>query len=364
MSQDLAPDPPGYRVSHYDYELPPGRVARYPANRRDDSRLLVVNRNRPGLQHLRFSDITSLLSPGDVLVVNESRVLPVRLVGNKPTGAPAEILLVRPATGQRTDAASEEALPKTWEALVRPGGKLKPGRRVEVAADLMVEILDSTPDGGRVVRLVTDQSTEDALERHGHVPLPPYIDREDEPLDRDRYQTVYARTPGSVAAPTAGLHFSETLLDEIALRGVAVSRVSLHVGVGTFRPVDVDDPARHTMHSEVYSVPAETAEIVNRSRGEGGKVWAVGTTVVRTLETATHDDGRVRPGSGETRLFIRPPYRYRTVDRLVTNFHLPRSTLLMLVAAFTGFEKTMEAYETAIAEGYRFYSYGDAMVIL
>ena len=364
MNPDSPPQLPGSRVSHYDYELPPGRVARYPATRRDESRLLVLDREGSAVRHLRFSDITSLLSAGDVLVVNESRVLPVRLLGRKPTGAPAEILLLRPVGGGTPPEEASEGLGKTWKALVRPGGKLKPGRRVDVASDLEVEILDSTPDGGRVVRLVTEQSTEEALERHGHVPLPPYIDREDEPVDRERYQTVYARAPGSVAAPTAGLHFTEALLDDLALRGVAISKVSLHVGVGTFRPVEVDDPARHTMHAEVYSVPAETAERVNRCRGEGGKVWAVGTTVVRTLETATHDDGRVRPGSGETRLFIRPPYRYRTVDRLVTNFHLPRSTLLMLVAALAGFENTMGAYRTAITEGYRFYSYGDAMVVL
>jgi S-adenosylmethionine:tRNA ribosyltransferase-isomerase len=233
-----------------------------------------------------------------------------------------------------------------------------------VSPDLEIEILDSTAEGGRVVRLVTELGVEEALSLHGHMPLPPYIDREDEPLDRERYQTVYARDPGSVAAPTAGLHFTEALLDELALRGVGIFRVSLHVGVGTFRPVEVEDPADHTMHREVYSVPVNTAEAVNRCRMEGGKVWAVGTTVVRTLETATHEDGRVRPGSGSTRLFIRPPYRYRTVDRLVTNFHLPRSTLLMLVAAFAGHERTMNAYRTAIGEGYRFYSYGDAMAVL
>jgi S-adenosylmethionine:tRNA ribosyltransferase-isomerase len=362
------PDPsdqlPGSRVSHYEYELPPGRVARYPADRRDSSRLLVVDRDGSPFRHLRFADITSLVSAGDVLVINESRVLPVRLLGRKPTGAPAEVFLLRPVEGTKVGEGAGKRLGKRWEALVRPGGKLKPGRKVGVSPDLEIEIMDSTPEGGRVVRLVTELSVEEALERHGHMPLPPYIDREDEPVDRERYQTVYARDPGSVAAPTAGLHFTDDLLDELALRGVAIPKVSLHVGVGTFRPVEVDDPAGHIMHAEVYTVPAETAEAVNQCRKEGGRVWAVGTTVVRTLETATHEDGRVRPGSGETRLFIRPPYRYRTVDCLITNFHLPRSTLLMLVAAFAGFEQTMEAYETAIAEGYRFYSYGDAMVVL
>jgi S-adenosylmethionine:tRNA ribosyltransferase-isomerase len=354
----------GSRVSHYEYDLPPGRVALYPADRRERSRLLVVDRGGSPLRHLSFADIPSLPASGDVLVINESRVLPVRLLGRKPTGAPSEVFLLRPAGGAYHEEGAGGGLGKSWEALVRPGGKLKPGRRVVVSPDLEIEILDSTPEGGRVVRLVTELGVEEALGLHGHMPLPPYIDREDEPLDRERYQTVYARDPGSVAAPTAGLHFTEALLDELALRGVGVFRVSLHVGVGTFRPVEVDDPADHTMHREVYSVPADTAEAVNRCRMEGAKVWAVGTTVVRTLETATHEDGRVRPGSGGTRLFIRPPYRYQTVDRLVTNFHLPRSTLLMLVAAFAGYERTMNAYQTAIEEGYRFYSYGDAMAVL
>jgi len=253
---------------------------------------------------------------------------------------------------------------KLWLALVRPGGKLKPGRIVEVAPELTVEILDSTPDGGRLVYLQTPSSVEIALERFGHMPLPPYIDREDEPLDRERYQTVYARVPGSVAAPTAGLHFTNELMDELALRGVDIVRVSLHVGVGTFRPVEVEDPQDHVMHAEVYHVSPRTAEAVNRCRGSGGRVWAVGTTVVRTLESATGEDGRVRPGGGESRLFIRPPYAFKVVDRLITNFHLPRSTLLMLVGAFAGYHRMREAYAEAVREGYRFYSYGDAMAIL
>ncbi|MFH1765421.1 MAG: tRNA preQ1(34) S-adenosylmethionine ribosyltransferase-isomerase QueA [Gemmatimonadota bacterium] len=373
MKQPSEPRIAGSRVSDYDYVLPPGRVARYPAAQRDGSRLLVVDRRDSSLQHLHFTDLTALISAGDVLVVNESRVLPVRLLGKKPTGAPAEILLLRPASlpkdasgaGQGGDAAGAgQGGDKVWEALVRPGGKLKPGRRVEISSGLTVEILDATPDGGRLVRLLTELSGEEALRRFGHMPLPPYIDREDEELDRERYQTVYAREPGSVAAPTAGLHFTDALLNEVALRGVEVAKVTLHVGVGTFRPVDVEDPADHTMHSELYQIPSGTAEAVNRCRTVGGKVWAVGTTVVRTLESCVGEDGRVRPGGGRTRLFIRPPYRFQVVDRLVTNFHLPRSTLLMLVSAFAGYHRVREAYDAAIQEGYRFYSYGDAMVIL
>lgn len=355
---------PGSRASDYEYGLPPGRVARYPAKRRDDSRLLVVDRSAPGFRHLVFKDLPSLISTGDVVVLNDSRVLPVRLLGHKPTGAPSEIFLLRPLDAERSRRMDPSGRGRLWQALVKPGGKLKPGRVVEVSPELKVEILDSAPGGGRVVRLLTDLEGEEALRRFGHVPLPPYIDREDEPLDRERYQTVYARASGSVAAPTAGLHFTETLLNELAVRGVELARVTLHVGVGTFRPVEVEDPGLHEMHDEPYHVSPEDAETVNRARACGGSVWAVGTTVVRTLESATGEDGRVRPGSGVTRLFIRPPYRFRIVDRLLTNFHLPRSTLLMLVAAFAGYERTMKAYTAAIEEGYRFYSYGDAMVIL
>jgi S-adenosylmethionine:tRNA ribosyltransferase-isomerase len=350
---------PGSLVSDFEYHLPKGMIARYPADRRDGSRLLALDRSSKALRHLHFRDLPTLFNPGDLLVVNESRVLPVRLLGRKPTGAPAEILLLRP---RPAPPGGEEG--KLWEALVRPGGKLKPGRRVEISPDLEVEILDSVPGGGRLVRLVTDMEGVEALNRFGHMPLPPYLEREDEPVDRERYQTVYAVTPGSVAAPTAGLHFTEDLLDELALRGVGFARLALHVGVGTFRPVEVEDPAEHVMHSEAFSISPEAAEAVNGTRNRGGKVWAVGTTVVRTLESAVGEDGRVRPGSGGTRLFIRPPFRFRVVDRLVTNFHLPRSTLLMLVAALAGFERTMEAYSEAIAKGYRFYSYGDAMAIL
>lgn len=382
MTDPTEPRTPGSLVSDYDYTLPAGRIARYPAEKRDQSRLLVLDREGGGIRHLRFRDLPSLFSPDDLLVVNESRVLPVRLLGRKPTGAPAEILLLRPAQargeppsrwpGKPGAMSGSQASPgaptgeegKLWEALVRPGGKLKPGRRVEISPELEVEILDSAPGGGRLVRLVTAMPGEEALHRFGHMPLPPYLEREDEPLDRERYQTVYAETPGSVAAPTAGLHFTDTLLDELALRGVGLARLTLHVGVGTFRPVDVENPEEHEMHTERYTITPEAAEAVNTARILGGKVWAVGTTVVRALESVAGEDGRIRPGTGDTRLFIRSPYRFKVVDRLITNFHLPRSTLLMLVAAFGGYQRVREAYAAAVAGDYRFYSYGDAMVIL
>lgn len=352
-------------TSAFDYALPEQLVARYPAERRDRSRLLVLRRETGAISHTIFDQLTTLVSPGDAVVLNETRVFPARLVGRKPTGAPGEVLLLRPWSGASGGAEDPEVPdPRLWEALVRPGGKLKPGRVLDIAPGIRVEMVDSTPGGGRVVRLVSDTPVEQILERHGHVPLPPYLEREDEALDRERYQTVYARHRGSVAAPTAGLHFTPELLEALEQRGVRLVRLTLHVGVGTFRPVETEDPASHSMHSEYYDVDAAAAAAVNEVRSEGGAVWAVGTTVVRTLETAADEGGTVHPGSGWTDLFIRPGYRFRAVDRLITNFHLPRSTLLMLVAAFGGYQPVMRAYQQAIERGYRFYSYGDAMALL
>ena len=350
----------GRRVQDYEYDLPGNLVARYPAEERDASRLLVVPRNGGPILDRRFKELPSLMAPDDLLVVNDSKVLPVRLKGRKPTGAPAEILLLRPLSGE--DQGGEDS--HVWEALVRPGGKRKPGRTVTIGHDLDVEILDSLEGGGRVVRLVTDLSFPDVLARYGHVPLPPYLEREDEPLDRERYQTVYADVPGSVAAPTAGLHFTTGLLAEIEAMGVERVSVTLDVGVGTFRPVEVDDPGLHTMHSERYCVPEATARAVTNAKRDGRRVWAVGTTVVRVLESAAGESGEVESRVGNTELFIRQPYDFRVVDALITNFHLPRSTLIMLVAAFAGYERTMSAYEEAIRLGFGFYSYGDSMAVI
>ena len=312
---------------------------------------MVLARAGGVVGHRTFREIVDLVRPGDLFVLNESRVRPVRLLGHKPSGAPAEVLLLRPTEDGR------------WEALVRPGSKLKPGRLVRIADDLTVRIEDSIPGGGRIVALETDLEVDRALDRHGHVPLPPYLGREDEPLDRERYQTVYARVPGSVAAPTAGFHFTKELLQRIGEAGAEIAHLVLHVGIGTFRPVEVDEAADHVMHRESYHLPPETADALHRTRDAGGRVWAVGTTVVRVLES-TFSEGRYRSGSGWTDLFLRPPASVRAVDCMVTNFHLPRSTLLMLVAAFAGYDNVMSAYATAVEEGYRFYSYGDAMVIL
>jgi len=343
------------RVSDYAYELPAGLIAQHPAARRDDSRLLVIPRSG-ALEHRGIPDLLDLLEPGDLLVVNESRVLPARLLGRKTTGAQAEILLLSPTQPDRD--------PWVWEALVRPGRKLRPGAVVVVSDDLRIEILEVVPSGNRIVRLQTDLSVEEAMDRYGSMPLPPYIERAADAADRERYQTVYARESGSVAAPTAGLHFTGELLDKLEQRGIERAAVTLHVGIGTFRPVEVDDPAEHHMHRERYHVPDAVVEAIERTRARSGRVWAVGTTAVRTLEAAADPDGAVRPGWGDTDLFIRPPYDYRVVDGLLTNFHLPRSTLIMLVAALAGYDRTMDAYAEAVRERYRFYSYGDAMAVM
>ena len=350
----------GTRVSDYDYPLPCHHIAQYPCDRRDQSRLMVLGADG-GITHRHFADVRELIRPGDLLVVNESRVIPARLLGRKPTGAPSEVLLVRPAEPMADSEGPGSA--RLWEALVRPGGKLKPGREIIISDELIVRIEDSIPGGGRVVRLDTPLTTAEVLDRYGHVPLPPYIDRDDEPLDRERYQTVYARDAGSVAAPTAGLHFTSELLAELAELGVARTEIILHVGVGTFRPVEVEDPAEHDMHDERFSVSAAAARAIAETKAHGGRVWAVGTTVVRTLESTADGREAVAVGGGSTRLFIRPPFDFRVVDGLLTNFHLPRSTLLMLVAAFAGYDRVMDAYREAVAQGYRMYSYGDAMLV-
>ena len=344
--------PTGLRTSDYDFTLPPALIAQHPLPQRDSSRLMVVDRATGTIAHHHFTDLPSLLSTGDLLVVNRSRVVRARLLGRRiGSGAPAEVFLLAPLGDGR------------YEAMVSPGGKLKPGRVVEFAPGFTAEIVSVTERRTRVVLLRAESGVEAAIEAHGHIPLPPYIARGDDAADGDRYQTVYAREAGSVAAPTAGLHFTAELLRQCEARGVRRADVILHVGAGTFKPVSADEPADHVMHEERYSIPPDTAAAWRETRADGGRVWAVGTTTVRTLESAiTGDD--IAAGDGETSIFIRPPRQLRAVDALITNFHLPRSTLLMLVAAAAGYDLTMRAYREAIAEGYRFYSYGDAMAIV
>lgn len=304
---------------------------------------------------MRFRDLPGLMDTRDLLVVNDTRVFPARLRGWKPTGAAGEVLLLRPVSGE------DDCV---WEALVRPGRKLKPGRMLVVGPELSVRIVDALPDGRRIVRLETPLAVRDVLERFGRVPLPPYLERDDEPLDRERYQTVYARHEGSVAAPTAGLHFTPELFADLEVRGIRTASLTLHVGTATFRPVEAEDPSRHAMDAEWFDVPEAVARAYRDCRRRGGRVWAVGTTVVRTLESVADGCSELRAGPGTTDLFIHPPYGFRAVDCLITNFHLPRSTLLMLVAALAGLDQVRAAYRQAVAAGYRFYSYGDAMAVI
>ena len=342
----------GNRTSDYDFQLPPELIAQSPPPVRGESRLMVVDRATQTIAHRDFADILDYIPAGDVLVRNTTRVMRARLLGTRDSGAPAEILLLKSLGESR------------YEAMVRPGGKIRPGRTIHVGEYLAVRILESTERRTRVVELVTTLGDTEAIERYGHIPLPPYITRADEPPDAERYQTVYAAETGSAAAPTAGLHFTPQILTALRGNGVEIADVVLHVGAGTFKPVDVDDPAEHVMHEEWYDVPKAAARCITAGRARGAAVWAVGTTSVRTLESATDTQGVIADGSAETRIFIRPPYAFRAVNHLLTNFHLPHSTLIMLVAAFAGYELTMRAYETAVSERYRFFSYGDAMLIL
>ncbi|HID95162.1 MAG TPA: tRNA preQ1(34) S-adenosylmethionine ribosyltransferase-isomerase QueA [Candidatus Latescibacteria bacterium] len=340
------------KLSDYDYDLPRDLIAQYPVPERDRSRLMVLHRTEGRIEHRLFRDLVEHLDEGDCLVFNETKVIPARLVGEKATGGKVEVFLTR----QRDEG--------TWEALVRPGKRVPTGTRVIFnGGELSCEVIGRTGLGGRIVRFEEQDRFEETLERIGRTPLPPYIRRDEIPEDRERYQTVYAKTPGAVAAPTAGLHFTEGLLESLKTKGVRIVPILLHVGVGTFRPVTSDDPESHRMHPEYYEITHGTAEAINRARAEGRKVVAVGTTTVRTLESSI-SDGLVKPGNGWTRKFIYPPYEFRAIDALITNFHLPRSTLLMLVAAFAGREFMMRAYKEAIRKRYRFLSYGDAMLIL
>jgi S-adenosylmethionine:tRNA ribosyltransferase-isomerase len=352
-------------VSAFDFELPESLIAQEAAER-GRSRLLVVPRAGGSFEHAMFTDLGRHLRAGDLLVLNDTRVFPARLLGRRdPSGGEVECLLM----GQPRPSAGGEPGAEEWDALVHPGQKLKPGARVVFEGHgltLSGEILARRFQGRRTVRLWTDVpgGVAAVVDRIGHVPLPPYIKREDRPSDRDRYQTVYAAERGSIAAPTAGLHFTEGQLDALQSAGVEQARVTLHVGYGTFKPVRVDRVEDHDVDAESYSVTEAAAVALTRARRERRRIVAVGTTTVRVLESIAVSNGEVRPGAGDTRLFIHPGHRFQLVDGLVTNFHLPRSSLLMLVAAFAGRERVLDAYREAVARGYRFYSYGDAMLVV
>lgn len=340
------------KTSDFYYDLPQELIAQTPLQQRDSSRLLVLNRGEGSLSHRSFYDVLDYLQPGDCLVMNNSRVLPARLLGKRlPGGGAAEVLLL------------QDKGDNVWECLVRPGKKLQQGAKISFGEDLLTatveEVLDS---GNRLVRFSYEGIFLELLERLGKMPLPPYI--KEELQDAERYQTVYSKINGSAAAPTAGLHFTKDLLRRIAEKGISLAYVTLHVGLGTFRPVQVDDVTNHHMHSEFCMIDASTAELLNRTKAEGGRIVCVGTTSCRTLESLADSQGYFSESSAWTDIFIYPGYRFKAMDALITNFHLPESTLIMLVSAFAGYEPVMEAYRTAVQERYRFFSFGDAMLIV
>jgi S-adenosylmethionine:tRNA ribosyltransferase-isomerase len=339
------------RVSDFDYELPEELIAQTPIDKRDESRLLVYHPKSKRIEHRIFRDIIEYIFPGDCLVINDTKVIPARLLGHREdTGGKMEFVLLR---------REEEDI---WRVLVKPGKRAQKGTRFVFGNGLLkAEVLGVTDDGGRTVRFFFDGVFEEVLDKVGLMPLPPYIHHKLK--DPGRYQTVYAKYSGSAAAPTAGLHFTPELLKKLEDRGAVIARVTLHVGLGTFRPVKVDNIQDHVMHEEVYAVPQESAEKINAAKRAGKRIIAVGTTSLRTLESVADENGLVRPGKGETDLFIYPGYRFKTVDALITNFHLPKSTLLMLVCALAGREEMLEVYKEAVTKRYRFFSFGDAMFI-
>lgn len=338
-------------VSDFRFRLPDALIARYPADRRDASRLMVLGRSAEQISESTFDRLGDWLRPGDLLVLNDTRVIPARLFGNKATGGRVEIFLV-----ERTGEG--------WRCLLRSSKPCRPGQVVVLPAGVAAEVRERLGDQDWLVSFSGSDDFERWLEQHGQMPIPPYLGRASEALDRERYQTVYAGCPGAVAAPTAGLHFTTALLAQLAQQGINVARITLHVGLGTFQPVRVEQVEEHVIHRERYRLPAETVELIASTKARGGRVIAVGTTACRTLEYAADHAGSLQAGNGDADIFIYPGYRFKVVDALLTNFHLPESTLLMLVSAFAGREFVLRAYNEAVRRGFRFYSYGDAMLIV
>ena len=339
-------------LKEFDYYLPKELIAQDPLENRSDSRLMLLDKETGAIEHKIFRDITEYLNPGDCLVINDTKVIPARLYGHKEeTGALIEILLLKRREND------------IWECLVKPGKKARPGAKITFGNGILKgEILDVVDEGNRLIQFHYEGIFEEILDQLGEMPLPPYITHKLK--DKNRYQTVYAKHEGSAAAPTAGLHFTEELLEKVKEKGVNIAHVTLHVGLGTFRPVKVDDVEKHHMHSEFYIVEEDQAKLINDTKKAGGRVISVGTTSCRTLESATGEDGILKAGSGWTEIFIYPGYHFKMIDGLITNFHLPESTLLMLVSALAGKETIMHAYEVAVQEKYRFFSFGDAMLII
>jgi S-adenosylmethionine:tRNA ribosyltransferase-isomerase len=343
------------RIEDLNYHLPAGLIAQYPIEQRDKARLLVLKRRGGEMIHTIFSRVGDFLQKGDVLVINDTRVLPARLCGYKESQGKVEVLLLRKVPGP-----GEE-----WECLVNRGKRVKAGTRLRFAPDLEGEVVGNGIEGKKRISFEAQGAFETIIRRIGHVPLPPYIrGGEDEPLDKEGYQTIFARHEGAVAAPTAGLHFTPELVQGLEEKGVAIVPLTLHVGLGSFQPIRHEEVEEHCLEPEFYQLPPAAAAAINAARAQGGRVFAVGTTVVRALETAVDKGREIHPGEGMTDLYIYPGYRFRAIDALITNFHLPRSTLLLLVFAFAGRDLIMRAYEEAIGEGYGFYSYGDGMLIM
>ena len=340
------------KTSDFYYDLPQELIAQDPLEDRSGSRLLVLEKETGKIRHRMFRDIIEYLKPGDCMVINDTKVIPARLIGSKiGTDAKIEVLLLKRKEND------------VWETLVKPGKKAKPGTRISVGDGLLVgEVMDVVEEGNRLIHFEYEGIFEEILDKLGQMPLPPYITHQLK--DRDRYNTVYAAHEGSAAAPTAGLHFTPELLKTIEEKGIDIARVTLHVGLGTFRPVKVDDVTDHHMHSEFYQIEEEAAEKINRAKEHGGRVICVGTTSCRTIESAAYENGRLKACSGWTEIFIYPGYRFKALDCLITNFHLPESTLIMLVSALAGKEHVLSAYEEAVKEKYRFFSFGDAMLIM
>ena len=336
-----------YKLSLYDYHLPKELIAKYPVEPRDSCRLMVLNRKNKTIEHRIFRDIGDYLEDGDLLILNDTKVIPARLFGKKETGSKIEILLLNPL---------QEDI---WEALGKNIRRVKIGQKIIFGEDFYCELLEKNTDGKIKIKLYAN-NVKEAINKYGHIPLPPYIEREDEKKDRELYQTVFARKEGAVASPTAGLHFTERLLNELKEKGVKIGFITLHVGIGTFRPIKTEDITKHKMHEEYYQIPDETLELIQETKKNNKKIVAVGTTVVRALESY----GLTEKKEGFSDIYIYPPFKFKIVNTLITNFHLPKSTLLLLVSAFAGREFILKAYEEAIKRKYRFFSYGDAMLIL
>ena len=339
------------RLSDFDYHLPEELIAQEPADKRDHSRLMVLDKEGGNIEHKDFKDLPGFLQSGDILVINDTKVIPARLYGKRvKTGAEIEIVLLH------------ERENNVWEALARPGKKVRSGEKIDFGKNFEATVLGNTQYGGRVLEFGHEGEFDELLHKHGEMPLPPYITKKLE--DPDRYQTIYAEKAGSAAAPTAGLHFTDEIFESIRAKGVKIARITLHVGLGTFRPVKTESIEEHKMHEEYYVVDQVAAQMINTAKNSGGRIIAVGTTSVRTLETVADENGLIKPQSGWTEIFIYPGFEFKAIDAMITNFHLPKSTLIMMVSAFAGRENILKAYEEAIEKKYRFFSFGDAILIM